>query len=68
MSETDRSDDEADASDAAAGPPWDAVEVLRRRAAEARRERDAAIRDLRDTMSDDEILEEFGIDLKALED
>lgn len=46
---------------------WDALEVLKVRAAEARARRDAGIADLREVMSDDEVLDEFGIDLSRLE-
>ena len=46
---------------------WDAVEVLRGRAAESREERDEAIAQLRETMTDEEILDTFGIDLPEIE-
>ena len=46
---------------------WDAVEVLRGRAAESREERDEAIAQLRETMTDEEILDAFGIDLPEIE-
>ena len=46
---------------------WDAVEVLRGRAAESREERDKAIAQLRETMTDEEILDNFGIDLPEIE-
>ena len=46
---------------------WDAVEVMRLRAEEARQDRDEAIANLRQSMSDDEILEEFGIDVREIE-
>jgi hypothetical protein len=46
---------------------WDAVEVLRGRAAESREERDKAIAQLRETMTDEEILDNFGIDLPEID-
>ena len=45
----------------------DAAEVLRGRAAETRAERDEAIAQLRETMTDEEVLETFGIDLPEIE-
>ena len=45
----------------------DAVKVLRGRAAETRAERDGAIAQLRETMTDEEILDTFGIDLPEIE-
>ena len=45
----------------------DAAEVLRGRAAESRKERDEAIAQLRETMTDEEILDNFGIDLPEIE-
>ena len=45
----------------------DAAEVLRGRAAESRGERDGAIARLRETMTDEEILDTFGIDLREIE-
>jgi hypothetical protein len=44
-----------------------AAEVLRGRAAEARRQRDATIAQLRQRMTDEEILNTFGIDLPEIE-
>ena len=49
------------------GGKWDAAEVLRGRAAESREERDEAIAQLRETMTDEEILDTFGIDLREIE-
>ena len=46
---------------------WDAVEVMRLRAAEARTQRDASIGELRESMTDEEALDEFGIDLREIE-
>ena len=45
----------------------DAADVLRGRAAETRAERDEAIAQLRETMTDEEILDTFGIDLPEIE-
>lgn len=58
--------------DATPEPPhgaagWDPRQVMRDRATAARGQRDAAISDLRAEMSDDEVLEEFGIDLGEIE-
>ncbi|QDP95279.1 hypothetical protein FOE78_04580 [Microlunatus elymi] len=49
-------------------PTWDPVKITERRAEEARTQRDAAIADLRDSMDDDEILNEFGLDLGQIGD
>ena len=46
---------------------WDALDVLRSRAAASRGARDEAIEDLRQSMTDDEIREDFGIDLRGIE-
>ena len=46
---------------------WDAVDVLRSRAASSRAERDEAIADLRQSMTDGEFREDFGIDLREIE-
>ena len=56
-------DEQASGSDG----EWDAVEVLGGRAAESREERDEAIAQLRETMTDEEILDAFGIDLPEIE-
>jgi hypothetical protein len=48
-------------------PPWDAAAIMRQRGEEARTERDDAIKQLRDSMSDEEILVEFGIDLGQID-
>jgi hypothetical protein len=47
---------------------WDAVEVMRRRADAARKERDASIAQLRAELGDDEVLDQFGIDLHGIEE
>jgi hypothetical protein len=49
------------------GGDSDAAEVLLGRAAATRRRRDAAIAQLRETMTDEEILDNFGIDLPEIE-
>jgi hypothetical protein len=46
---------------------WDALEVVRARAAEAKARRDASVAELRGLMDDQEVLEEFGIDLSRLD-
>lgn len=46
---------------------WDPRQVMRDRATATRRQRDTAIADLRADLSDDEVLEEFGIDLGEIE-
>lgn len=46
----------------------DPVNITRQRADECRTERDGAIADLRTSMSDGEILTDFGIDLDQIED
>ena len=48
-------------------PVWDPVQILRDRATATRQDRDASIRDLRQTMGDEEILDEFGINLDGIE-
>lgn len=48
-------------------PIWDPAQILRDRAAATRRARDVSIEDLRQTMSDEEILDEFGINLDGIE-
>jgi hypothetical protein len=49
------------------GGDSDAAEVLRVRATATRRQRDAAIAQLRETMTDEETLDNFGIDLPEIE-
>ncbi len=61
-------DIETDDGEAAAAPVWDAVEVMRTRAAATREERDAAIAELRDAMSDQQVLDKFGINLHQIEE
>ena len=46
---------------------WDALEVLRARAATSRLERDESIKSLRESMTDAEIREEYGLDLHGIE-
>ena len=46
---------------------WDALEVMRVRAAEAEARRDASVAELREVMDDQEVLDEFGIDLSRLD-
>lgn len=46
---------------------WDAEELMRARAAERRRERDQSIAELRESMDDAQVLDQFGIDLGELE-
>ena len=46
---------------------WDAARVMRDRAAASRTKRDQAIADLREKMNDDQIRDEFGIDLGEIE-
>lgn len=48
-------------------PVWDPAQILRDRATATRKNRDASIEDLRQTMSDEEILHEFGINLREIE-
>ena len=45
----------------------DALEVMRVRAAEAKARRDVSVAQLREVMDDQEVLEEFGIDLSRLD-
>jgi hypothetical protein len=49
-------------------PSADPLEILQARAREAEERRDASIAELRQLIGDDEILDEFGIDLSRLED
>lgn len=49
-------------------PQWEASKIMRERADASRQERDAAIADLRGEMSDEEVLDELGIDLGQIED
>lgn len=46
---------------------WDATEVMRGRAAETRQARDESIAELRASADDDQIRDEFGIDLGEIE-
>ena len=48
-------------------PAWSAAEVMRDRAKETRRQRDAAITELRASMDDEQVRDEFGIDLGEIE-
>lgn len=61
MSESD--DERYSGNDEFEIPPWDAASITQQRAEGGRRARDAAIRDLRASMSDEQIVVEFGIDL-----
>ncbi|HET9873181.1 MAG TPA: hypothetical protein VFP89_11390 [Propionibacteriaceae bacterium] len=60
--ESDRPDEEA-----AETAAWDAAEVMRGRAAQTREARDQSIAELRASMDDEQILDEFGIDLGEIE-
>lgn len=53
--------------DAGRGAGWDSRAIMRERAAVTRKDRDQAIADLRGAMGDEEILEEFGINLDQIE-
>jgi len=46
---------------------WNALEVMRARAEASRTDRDEAIGTLRESMTDDEIRDDFGIDLREIE-
>lgn len=46
---------------------WDAPRVMRDRATASRTTRDLTIADLREEMNDDQIRDEFGIDLGEIE-
>jgi hypothetical protein len=48
-------------------PAWSAAEVMRDRATETRRQRDAAVTELRSAMDDEQIQDDFGIDLGEIE-
>lgn len=56
-----------DVEEAAGDTGWDALDVLRSRAAASRAARDEAVKDLRRSMTDGEIREDFGIDLRGIE-
>ena len=58
-------DPDADASGRAAR--WDSVELMRRRAAKARAQRDASIAELRASLTDEDARDDFGIDLGEIE-
>lgn len=62
------SDDYPDADEDFQPPEWDASAMMRHRSKEAHTDRDTAIDDLHSSMSDDEILEDFGLDLRQIED
>jgi hypothetical protein len=49
-------------------PDADPLEILQARAREAEERRDTSIAELRQLIGDDEILDEFGIDLSRQED
>lgn len=46
---------------------WDPRQVMRDRAAATRKQRDDSIAQLRESMGDEEILDEFGINLDGIE-
>ena len=46
---------------------WDPRQVMRERAAATREQRDDSIAQLRESMDDEEILDEFGINLDGVE-
>lgn len=46
---------------------WDPRQVMRDRAAATRKQRDDSIAQLRESMDDEEILDEFGINLDGIE-
>lgn len=47
---------------------WDPVEIMKARAAAARRDRDRSIAELRERLSDEQIRDQFGIELDELGD
>ena len=70
---TDQHDEEPGLIDTEQGPPGrepaaDPLEILRARAREAEERRDGSIAELRQVVGDDDVLDEFGIDLSRLED
>ncbi len=67
MSTDDPEQPTASASDESQRPRWDPVELMRRRAAQARATRDESIAELRESMTDDEARDLFGIDLGEIE-
>ena len=46
---------------------WDPRQVMRDRAAATRKQRDESIAQLRESMDDEEILDEFGVNLDGIE-
>lgn len=46
---------------------WDPRQVMRDRAAATRKQRDDSIAQLRESMDDEEILDEFGVNLDGIE-
>ncbi|GAA3623645.1 hypothetical protein [Microlunatus ginsengisoli] len=60
--------DQQQESSSSGEPGWEALEILRARVREAEARRDASIADLRQEMGDQDVLDEFGIDLSRLED
>lgn len=46
---------------------WDAAEVMGRRAVLAREQRDRSLAELREAITDEQALEQFGIDLREIE-
>lgn len=62
----DTSDTPADEADPTEG--WDPVEIMKARAAAARGDRDRSIAELRERLSDEQIRDQFGIELDELGD
>jgi hypothetical protein len=65
---TDSDDDQTPAANPAAERRWDPVEIMRARAAATREQRDRSIAELRQHLSDVEILEGFGLNLDELDE
>jgi len=69
---TDQQDEEHGLTDTDQGrpsrEPADPLEILRAQAREAEERRDGSIAELRQVVGDDDVLDEFGIDLSRLED
>jgi hypothetical protein len=64
---TDLDDEDQHAQPGFTIPPWNAVSITQQRAELSRAGRDAAIEDLRQQMSEQQILTQFGIDLGQIE-
>ena len=67
MNDFPNSPHDADADASARAARWDAVELMRRRAARARARRDASIAELRASVTDEDARDDFGIDLSEIE-